>query len=169
MFQDADQVLITDSNRAPLAGIAGGSGFTESGGPGSDGVDLDEADQRLPVFTNDSARTQTIAVQEGPVTTTASSYGEPFAYRPEDRPFMAVDGDPTTAWLVADRAPAEGQRIRFHVADPVDHVTLHQPQGAGGGPPPRRRSHDHRRRAGAAARRPRRTNRSADGLRVDRT
>ena len=92
---------------------------------------MDEGDQRLPVFTNDSARTQTIAVQEGPVTAIASSYGEPFAYRPEDRPFMAVDGDPTTAWLVADRAPAEGQRIRFRVAEPIDHVTLHQPQGAG--------------------------------------
>ena len=94
-------------------------------------LDVDDGDQRLPVFTNDSARTQTIAVQEGPVTATASSYGEPFAYRPEDRPVMAVDGDPTTAWLVADRAPAEGQRIRFQVAEPIDHVTLHQPQGAG--------------------------------------
>ena len=133
-LQDADQVLITDSNRDRAHHWRGSqdvTGFTESGGPGSDVLDVDEGDQRLPVFTNDSARTQTIAVQEGPVTATASSYGEPFAYRPEDRPFMAVDGDPTTAWLVADRAPAEGQRIRFQVAEPVDHVTLHQPQGAG--------------------------------------
>ena len=133
-LQDADQVLITDSNRDRAHHWRGSqdvTGFTESGGPGSDVLDVDEGDQRLPVFTNDSARTQTIAVQEGPVTATASSYGEPFAYRPEDRPFMAVDGDPTTAWLVADRAPAEGQRIRFQVAEPIDHVTLHQPQGAG--------------------------------------
>ena len=133
-LRDADQVLITDSNRDRAHHWRGSqdvSGFTESGGPGSDVLDVDEGDQRLPVFTNDSARTQTIAVQEGPVTAIASSYGEPFAYRPEDRPFMAVDGDPTTAWLVADRAPAEGQRIRFQVAEPIDHVTLHQPQGAG--------------------------------------
>ena len=132
-LQDADQVLITDSNRDRAHHWRGSqdvTGFTESGGPGSDVLDVDEGDQRLPVFTNDSARTQTVAVQEGPVIATASSYGEPFAYRPEDRPFMAVDGDPTTAWLVADRAPAEGQRIRFQVAEPVDHVTLHQPQGA---------------------------------------
>ena len=133
-LRDADQVLITDSNRDRAHHWRGSqdvTGFTESGGSGSDLLDVDEGDQRLPVFTNDSARTQTIAVQEGPVVATASSYGEPFAYRPEDRPFMAVDGDPTTAWLVADRAPAEGQRIRFQVAEPIDHVTLHQPEGAG--------------------------------------
>ena len=60
----------------------------------------------------------------------ASAYGEPFAYRPEDRPFMAVDGDPATAWRVADRAPAEGEFIRLDVAEPIDHVTLRQPAGA---------------------------------------
>jgi arabinofuranan 3-O-arabinosyltransferase len=133
-LQDADQVLITDSNRDRAHHWRGSqdvSGFTEPGGPGSGVLDVDEGDQRLPVFANDSARTQTIAVQEGPVVATASSYGEPFAYRPEDRAYMAVDGDPTTAWLVADRAPAEGQRIRFQVSEPIDHVTLHQPQGAG--------------------------------------
>ena len=56
-----------------------------------------------------------------------SAYGEPFAYRPEDRPAMAVDGDPATAWRVADRAPAEGEFIRLDVAESIDHVTLHQP------------------------------------------
>ncbi len=42
----------------------------------------------------------------------ATGYGEPFAYRPEDRPAMAVDGDPATAWLVADRFDPIGQRHR---------------------------------------------------------
>ena len=50
--------------------------------------------------------TQTVSIQDGPVTATASAYGEPFAYLPEHRPVMAIDGDPSTSWLVADRFPA---------------------------------------------------------------
>ena len=72
----------------------------------------------------------TVAVQDGPVRARATGYGEPFAYRPEDRPFMAVDGDPATAWRVADRAAAEGEQIRLDIAEPIDHLTLHQPAGA---------------------------------------
>jgi hypothetical protein len=40
----------------------------------------------------------------------ASAYGEPNAYRPEDRADQAVDGDAGTAWRVADRADPVGQR-----------------------------------------------------------
>ena len=89
---------------------------------------------------------------------------------------MAVDGDPTTAWRVADRAPAEGHRIRLEVDEPIDHVTLRQPTGAGavrhiGAVTDRRR----RPRAGAgragrqlarrrrAAHRPRTDQRAVDG------
>ncbi|MEZ5252179.1 MAG: hypothetical protein R2713_24105 [Ilumatobacteraceae bacterium] len=46
---------------------------------------------------------QTVAVLDGGLVVRATGYGEPFAYRPEDRPAMAVDGDPDTAWRVADR------------------------------------------------------------------
>ena len=42
----------------------------------------------------------------------ATGYGEPFAYRPEDRPAMAVDGDPSTAWVVGDRFDPIGQTHR---------------------------------------------------------
>ena len=45
-----------------------------------------------------SGAAPTVAVQDGPVRARATAYGEPFAYRPEDRPSMAVDGDPSTAW-----------------------------------------------------------------------
>ena len=41
----------------------------------------------------------------------ATGYGEPFAYRPEERPAMAVDGDPATAWVVGDRADPVGERL----------------------------------------------------------
>jgi arabinofuranan 3-O-arabinosyltransferase len=39
----------------------------------------------------------------------ASGYGEPFAYRPEQRPAMAVDGKPDTAWVVGDRTDPIGE------------------------------------------------------------
>ena len=134
-LQDADQVLITDSNRDRAHHWRGSqdvTGFTESGRPRiADVLVSTRATSACP-----SSRTTPPGPRPSPSRrarsrATASSYGEPFAYRPEDRPFMAVDGDPTTAWLVADRAPAEGQRIRLEVAEPIDHVTLRQPQGAG--------------------------------------
>ena len=121
-LRDADQVLITDSNRDRAHHWRSSqdvTGFTESGGPGSDVLRLRRAaTSGCPCSQRLRPGTQTIAVQEGPVTATASSYGEPFAYRPEDRPLMADRRRPDHAWLVADRAPAEGQRIRFQVAEP---------------------------------------------------
>ena len=59
------------------------------------------------------AESQTVAIQTGPVTARASAYGEVFAYRPEDRAAMAIDGDATTAWRVADRFDATGQFIEL--------------------------------------------------------
>ena len=134
-MRTARRAVVTDSNRDRAHHWRGSQdvwGFTESGGPGTDVLDPDDSDERLPVFADapDQPAAQTVALQEGPVRATASAYGEPFAYRPEDRAVMAVDGDPTTAWRVADRAPAEDHRIRLEVDEPIDHVTLRQPDGA---------------------------------------
>jgi arabinofuranan 3-O-arabinosyltransferase len=129
----ADQVIVTDSNRNRAHHWRGSqdvTGFTESGESGSGVLRPDDADERLPVFRNETARSQTVAIQEGPVRAAASAYGEPFAYRPEDRAVMAIDGDPTTAWLVDDHAHAEGEFIRLDVDEAIDHVILHQPAGA---------------------------------------
>ena len=89
----------------------------------------DPADERLPVFGDRRGARPTVAVQDGPVRARATAYGEPFAYRPEDRAVMAVDGDPTTAWRVADRADPIGEQLVLDVAEPIDHVTLRQPIG----------------------------------------
>jgi arabinofuranan 3-O-arabinosyltransferase len=124
-------IVLTDSNRDRAHHWRSSqdvTGFTESGGDGADLLRPDEGDQRLPVFgtANDPAD-QTIAVLDGGLTVRATGYGEPFAYRPEDRPAMAVDGDPTTAWVVADRAEALGQSITVSTTD--GSLTLLQPQG----------------------------------------
>ncbi|MEO8264641.1 MAG: alpha-(1-_3)-arabinofuranosyltransferase family protein [Ilumatobacteraceae bacterium] len=128
---DADLVIVTDSNRDRAhqwRGTQDVVGFTETGGPGTDVLQRDSADQRLPVFADQSPTHQTTATVDG-LDVRATSYGEPFAYRPEDRPAMAVDGDPTTAWLVADRFDPIGQSI--DVSGDLTGLSLQQSQQSG--------------------------------------
>ena len=128
---DADLVVVTDSNRDRAhqwRGTQDVVGFTETGGPAPDVLQRDTADQRLPVFADQSAIHQTTAAVDG-LEVRATSYGEPFAYRPEDRPAMAVDGDPATAWLVADRFNPIGQSIE--VSGDLTNLALLQSQQPG--------------------------------------
>jgi arabinofuranan 3-O-arabinosyltransferase len=130
----ADLLIVTDTNRDRARrwnGSQDNVGFTETGGPDTDLLREESADARIPAFDTDAAATQTTARQEGPVTAIATAYGEPFAYRPEDRAAMAIDGRTDTAWRVADRSDdVLGQRIRLEVAEAVDHVVLTQPATA---------------------------------------
>ena len=128
---DADLVIMTDSNRDRAhqwRGTQDVLGFTETGAPGTDVLQRDTADQRLPVFADQSPIHQTTAAVAG-LDVRATSYGEPFAYRPEDRPAMAVDGDPSTAWLVADRFNPIGQHI--DVSGDLSGLSLLQSQQSG--------------------------------------
>ncbi|MEI8240317.1 MAG: hypothetical protein WCI22_12955, partial [Actinomycetota bacterium] len=101
------------------------TGFTERGTASSDVVHPDEADQRLPVFgLTPNPLDQTIATLDGGLQVSASGYGEPFAYRPEQRPAMAVDGDPSTAWVVGDRTDPIGEFIT--VSNASGYLTLLQ-------------------------------------------
>ena len=128
---DADLVIVTDSNRDRAhqwRGTQDVVGFTETGGPGTDVLQRDTADQRLPVFVDQSPIHETTAAVAG-LDVRATSYGEPFAYRPEDRPAMAVDGDPSTAWLVADRFNPLGQSI--DVSGDLSGLSLLQSQQSG--------------------------------------
>jgi arabinofuranan 3-O-arabinosyltransferase len=113
----ARALIITDTNRDQARHWRGSQdtrGHTEPGGPDDDVLTSTAADQRLEAF-RDDPDVQTIAIQDGPVRAIASSYGEPFAYRPEDRAVMAVDGDPATAWRVADHGDPIGERIRLTI------------------------------------------------------
>ncbi|MEN9645441.1 MAG: hypothetical protein RL238_2110 [Actinomycetota bacterium] len=128
---DAAMVVLTDTNRDRAHHWRSSqdvTGFTESGGPGSDQLRFDEGDQRLPVFgLVDDAAQQTTASLDSGLVVRASGYGEPFAYRPEQRPAMAVDGDADTAWVVADRADPVGHFIE--ISDNDGRLTLLQPAG----------------------------------------
>ncbi len=116
-LDDARALIVTDTNRDQARHWRGSQdtrGHTEPGGPDDDVLTATAADQRLAVFPDDPD-VQTVAIQDGPVRAEASSYGEPFAYRPEDRAVMAIDGDPTTAWRVGDHGDPLGEQIRLTV------------------------------------------------------
>ncbi|MGI9052113.1 MAG: alpha-(1-_3)-arabinofuranosyltransferase domain-containing protein [Ilumatobacteraceae bacterium] len=137
--EDATAVVITDANRQRAHHWRSSQdvvGFTEDGDPRtSDLLRRNVADQRLSLFDDMAAEAAgsaaaTVAIQDGPVRARASSYGEPFAYRPEDRAYRAIDGNPATAWVVGDRADPVGEQLVLDVDEPVDDMTLRQPVGA---------------------------------------
>ncbi|MET0663323.1 MAG: alpha-(1-_3)-arabinofuranosyltransferase family protein, partial [Ilumatobacteraceae bacterium] len=131
---NATRLVVTDSNRDRAHHWRGSqdvTGYTEAGDD-SGVLRYESGDQRLPVFDTDDPDTQTVSIQDGPVTATASAYGEPFAYLPEHRPVMAIDGDPSTSWIVDDRGPALDESIVLDVSEPIDHVTLRQPDTVDG-------------------------------------
>jgi arabinofuranan 3-O-arabinosyltransferase len=124
-------VILTDSNRDRAHQWRGSQdvvGFTESGGADGGVLRSDPADQRLGVFDPGGAAQQTTASLDGGLVVRASAYGEPFAYRPEDRPAMAVDGDPSTAWVVGDRGDPLGEYLQVGGVAAGAALTLLQPQ-----------------------------------------
>jgi arabinofuranan 3-O-arabinosyltransferase len=125
-------LVVTDSNRRRARQWRGSqdtTGFTEAKDGDTDVLRDDEADARLPVFPDAAETSWTTAEQRGGGAVRATAYGEPNAYRPEGRPYHALDGDPTTAWLVGDRGEAEGERLRVEFDEPraVDELTVRQP------------------------------------------
>ncbi len=131
----ADIVVVTDTDR-PRARHWRGSqdtlGFTEDGSGRPGVLRTADGDARLEYAARDGSDHRTIAVQRGPVTARVTGYGEPFAYRPEDRAAMALDGDTSTAWRVADRFDAIGEAIELELEAPTDHLVLRQPDTAPG-------------------------------------
>ncbi len=90
----------------------------------------DPSDNGLPVFPGQTTDSQTVALQHG-ATVDATAYGNPVSYTPENRPFMAFDGDATTAWSVGAFDEVVGDRIRLSLdaTTTIDHVALQQAAG----------------------------------------
>jgi arabinofuranan 3-O-arabinosyltransferase len=109
--------LLTDSNRDRAHQWRGSQdvwGFTETGGPAVDVLRFDAQDARFPMFAEELATDQTTAAPDGGVTVRATSYGSPVRYLPAQRPAMAVDGDPATAWKVGVDGPPSASRYPLH-------------------------------------------------------
>ena len=125
----AASVIVTDSNRSRAhhwRSSQDTTGLTEHDDPRLDPLVEVSSDARLPVFTTTTTESTTVAQQSGRITATATSYGEPFAYLPEHRPVMAIDGDPTTAWTVGEHGDPIGQTFRLYLDGEVDQILLVQ-------------------------------------------
>ena len=90
------------------------------------GTDSGDIRMRIfPVTRNDDI---TWFEQVGPLRIRASSYGPPLSYRPEHRPFAAIDNNPNTSWTVAHGVTPLAPVIQVISQEPIDTVTLTQPQ-----------------------------------------
>jgi arabinofuranan 3-O-arabinosyltransferase len=115
--------VIGDSNRRRAfvaARLRGNTGWTL---PADEKLSEDGA--QLDPFPARGSDAETVAVVRG-VASVRADFSPGFAQFPERRPFAALDGDPSTAWL-ADRSLATARRhldVRFTARRDVDHVDL---------------------------------------------
>jgi hypothetical protein len=127
------EIVISDSNRRRVfvaARLRGNTGWTlqPSESISEDGTQLDPFESAGPDG-------QTVASLHG-IRSVRAPFSPGFAQFPERRPYAALDGDPSTAWL-ADRALTVDRHrldVRFDAPRDVDHVDL-LPYGDGRGIP----------------------------------
>lgn len=119
-------IVVTDTNkrRARRWGtLRENLGHTEQAG--EEPLVEDPTDNRLALFPGladagvDPDDAMTVSVQEAPFSLRASAYGNPVTYTNDDRPALAIDGDPDTAWVVAAFAEARGEWLEFAYDEPV--------------------------------------------------
>ena len=115
--------VISDSNRRRVfvaARLRGNTGWTLPAGE-----ELSQDAAALNPFPSRGSDAQTVALIGG-VASVHADFSPGFAQFPERRPFAALDGDPSTAWL-ADRALATDRHhldVSFTAPRDVDHVDL---------------------------------------------
>jgi arabinofuranan 3-O-arabinosyltransferase len=129
-LDDGAAVLVTDSNRKRgerWTTVRHTRGYTETAEGGPLGTDLN--DNRLPLFPDAGTETMTVRLPRGSIDAEATTYGNPITYSPEERPILAIDGDPRTAWRTGAFTDARGERIEITLSEPVktDEIRLLQP------------------------------------------
>ncbi|HVN52645.1 MAG TPA: discoidin domain-containing protein, partial [Acidimicrobiales bacterium] len=122
-------LVVTDTNRKRAerwGTIREQTGYTERA---DETLPYDPTDQRLDVFPGETTADQTVSEQLGGATVTATDYGNPVTYTPDDRPANAMDGDPDSSWRVGALADPTGERLIIDLRHPVttDHIRLLQP------------------------------------------
>ncbi len=132
---DAD-LLLTDTNRARArrwGALRENTGYTERAGETP--IVFDPTDQRLDVFPGSGDDEATVSVQRRRAgsdigaTVSATAYGNPITYTPDDRPALALDGNERTAWRVGAIDDVIGEKLIIDLDSPVttDTVNLLQP------------------------------------------
>ncbi|MEJ5256232.1 MAG: alpha-(1-_3)-arabinofuranosyltransferase family protein [Acidimicrobiales bacterium] len=121
---DAD-LLVTDTNRKRArrwGTLRETTGYTERAGEKP--PRYDPSDQRLALFPDAGDDAYTVSEQRGGAVATATDYGNPVTYTPNDRAANAVDGDPLTAWRVGAVDDPIGERLTIRLDEPVTTGTL---------------------------------------------
>jgi arabinofuranan 3-O-arabinosyltransferase len=121
-------LVVTDTNRKRARRwdrLRDDVGATERAGQQPSSADTE--DHRVDGVQGATDADRTVVEQRGG-TVDASAYGPSDRYYPDDRPALALDGDPTTAWRVRSQPGTEPSLV-FRPARPVtaDTVELVQP------------------------------------------
>ncbi|HLN05080.1 MAG TPA: alpha-(1-_3)-arabinofuranosyltransferase family protein [Acidimicrobiales bacterium] len=114
------QLVLTDTNRNALerwSSVSANIGETLPAVP--EPSTPDPTAVPLPIFVHARPDGQSIAVYSGARYVTASTYGNPVTFTPENRPAMAFDGDTETAWSVAAFSAAAGNWLQIRLDRPV--------------------------------------------------
>lgn len=123
-------LVLTDTNRKELRRYTSENDNIGETLPATVGPQApDPTAQPLPIFATSSTASQTVATYSGAHYVSASSYGNPVAFTPEDRPYMAFDDNLDTAWTTAAFSGAGGQWLQVSLDRPAtaDHIDLVQP------------------------------------------
>jgi hypothetical protein len=123
-------LVITDTNRKQgfrWDTISSTAGATET--PTEDPQKTDPTDAPIDLFPAADLNAKTMASYIGARSVSASTYGSPFSFIPEDRAFSALDGNLDTAWRTGIFTNPHGEWWRVSYVAPVttDHIGVIQP------------------------------------------
>jgi arabinofuranan 3-O-arabinosyltransferase len=114
------ELVVSDTNRRQArrwGSVRENDGYTERAG--EEPVERDASDNRLVVFPAAGDDARTVTEVDGPVTASATAYGNGITYTAGDRPMNALDGDPTTAWRVGAFDEVIGEYLRVESEESV--------------------------------------------------
>ncbi|MEY3681419.1 MAG: hypothetical protein RL547_2032 [Actinomycetota bacterium] len=118
-------VIVTDSSRRRAHHWRSSQEVWGATEPESGVVSIvDVYDQRLPLTSFGPDET---VVREESIEAIATGYGTELSYWPEYRPTMALDGDPTTAWLVGDERDPRGHVLSVSSDEPLASLDIRTP------------------------------------------
>jgi len=126
------QLVLTDTNRKQAFRwdtLTANAGYTET--PSENPAKNDLSDSPIELFPGTSVTSKSYASYAGAVSVTASGYGNPVSYTPENRAYSAIDGNFDTAWTAGTFvSDPRGQwwQAGFASAVTTDHITVVQPQ-----------------------------------------
>ncbi len=127
-------LVVTDTNRKQaFRWDTLSANFDETETPSENPAKTDPSDSQIGLFPGAPADAKTTAFDVGAINVTASSYGNPLSYTPEDRPYNAVDGNLDTSWNTGTFVKnPDGQWWQASFQNPVtaDHITLAQYRGS---------------------------------------